>query len=146
MDRWLWLGDDFSSRGHFTRLGSVNDAQAQSWASARDHYLNAMNEFYRAKTRARDGSRVFTLYWARRCEFAFEYMNCIEAVRKAGVAERKQDTATQIAELEKAIESLNNALNAMAAVARSNSDRGLIAVLNEYGYRPLKKKLAEAEK
>lgn len=56
-----------------------------------------------------------------------------------------KDTVTQIAELEKAIESLNNALNAMAAVARSNSDRGLIAILNEYGYRPLKKKLAEAE-
>ena len=72
-------------------------------------------------------------------------MNCVEAVRNACIAERKKDTATQIAELEKAIESLNNGLNAMAAVARSNSDRGLIAVLNEYGYRPLKKKLAEAE-
>lgn len=116
-----------------------------SWSDARDNYLNAMNEMYRANTRAREGGRAFTLYFARRFEFAFEYMNCIEAVRKAGIAERKTDTVTQIAELEKAIESLNNALNAMAAVARSNSDRGLIAVLNEYGYRPLKKKLAEAE-
>lgn len=116
-----------------------------SWSVIRDKYLNAMNEMYRANTRAREGGRTFTLYLARRFEFAFEYMNCIEAVRKAAVAERKKDSATQIAELEKAIEALNNALNAMAAVARSNSDRGLIAVLNEYGYRPLKKKLAEAE-
>lgn len=115
------------------------------WAKMRDKYLDAMNEMYRANTRARDGGRAFTLYWARRCEFAFEYMNCIEANFKAQVAEGNKETSTQIAELEKAIESLNNALNAMAAVARSNSDRGLIAVLNEHGYRPLKKKLAEAE-
>ena len=115
------------------------------WSEARDNYLNAMNEMYRANTRAREGGRSFTLYFARRFEFAFEYMNCIEAVRKAAIAEQTKDAATQIAELEKAIESLNNGLNAMAAVARSNSDRGLIAVLNEYGYRPLKKKLVEVE-
>ena len=117
----------------------------QSWSQARDLYLNAMNEMYRANTRAREGGRSYTLYFARRFEFAFEYMNCIEAHHKARIAVREKNTLTQIAELEKAIESLNNALNAMAAVARSNSDRGLIAVLNEHGYRPLKKKLAEAE-
>lgn len=126
-------------------VASGEDSPPDRWSKMRDCYLNAMNEMYRANTRAREGGRAFTLYLARRFEFAFEYMNCIEAVRKAGIAERKKDTATQIAELEKAIESLNNALNAMAAVARSNSDRGLIAVLNEYGYRPLKKKLAEVE-
>ena len=113
--------------------------------SATDDYLNAMNEMYRANTRAREGGRAFTLYWARRFEFAFEYLNFAQAVQKAAVAEKANDTATQISELEKGIESLNNGLNAMAAVARSNSDRGLIAVLNEYGYRPLKKRLAEAE-
>ena len=62
----------------------------------------------------------------------------------AEAAERQKDTATQIAELEKAVESLNNGLNAMAAVARSNSDRGMIAVLND-GYRLLKGKLTKAE-
>lgn len=116
-----------------------------NWSTARDGFLNAMNEMYRANTRAREGGRAYTLYLARRFEFAYEYMNCVEAVRKSAIAERDNDRDTQIAEIEKAIESLNNALNAMAAVARSNSDRGLIAVLNEYGYRPLKKKLAEAE-
>ncbi len=115
------------------------------WGQIRSDYLDAMNEMYRANTRAREGGRSFTLYFARRFEFAFEYMNCIEAVRKAGIAERKKDSAVQIAELEKAIESLNNGLNAMAAVARSNGDRALIAWFNEYDYRPLKKKLTEAE-
>ncbi len=120
-------------------------ALPKAWNVARDNYLNAMNEMYRANTRAREGGRAYTLYLARRFEFAYEYMNCVEAVRKSAIAERDNDRDTQIAEIEKAIESLNNALNAMAEVARSNSDRGLIAVLNENGYRPLKKKLAEAE-
>ncbi len=128
-----------------TVLSDSTEPIPEWWLQVREKYLNAMNEMYRANTRARDGGRQLTLYWARRCEFGYEYMNFTEAVRNANIAEKNNDFPKQIAELEKAIESLNNALNAMAAVARSNSDRGLIAVLNEYGYRPLKKKLAEAE-
>jgi hypothetical protein len=71
-------------------------------------------------------------------------MNCLSIVRKAGIAKAKGDAETQSAELEKAVESLYTALNALAAVSRSNCDRGIIAVLTEYGYRPLKKEL-EAE-
>ncbi len=115
------------------------------WSEARTNYLNAMNEMYRANTRAREGGRAFTLYYARRFEFGFEYLNAVEAVRNAGIAKRKGDNETQIAELEKAIDSVTNACNAMAAVARSQSDRGVIAVMNAYGYRPLLKLLEEAD-
>ena len=112
---------------------------------ARTNYLNAMNEMYRANTRAREGGRAFTLYYARRFEFGFEFINVLEATWNAGIAKRKGDKETQIAELEKAIDSVTNACNAMAAVARSQSDRGVIAVMNEYGYRPLLKLLEEAD-
>ena len=37
------------------------------------------------------------------------------------------------------MESLYNALNSWSDVARDSSDRGGIALLNEYGYRPLVK-------
>jgi hypothetical protein len=114
------------------------------WGKAKEMYLAAMDEMYRVNTRTREGNRDFSLYLARRCEFGAEYFNCVEAVRKAGLARAKGDKEMQLAELEKAVESLHAALNALAAVARSNSDRGVIAVLNEYGYRPLKKEL-EAE-
>lgn len=114
------------------------------WGKVRDLYYGAMNEMYRVNTRAREGNRKFSLYLARRFEFGAEYINCIEATRKAGIAKAGGDEETHLAELEKAVESLHTALNAMSAVARSNSDRGIIAVLNEYGYRPLKKEL-EAE-
>lgn len=114
-----------------------DDPPPPAWGQAREAYLNAMNEMYRANSRARDGGRSYTLYLARRCEFGFEYLNSIEAVRKAGIAKRKEDSEGHIAELEKAMESMNNALNALAAVSRTSSDRGTIALLNEYGYRPL---------
>lgn len=121
------------------------EAPPAAWSKAREDYLNAMNEMYRANTRAREGGRAYTLYLARRFEFAYEYLNYAEAVRKSAIAEQAKDHDAQVAEIEKAIESLNSALNAMAAITRGNSDRDLIAMLNEYGYRPLKKKLAEAE-
>ncbi|MGE5190897.1 MAG: alpha-glucuronidase family glycosyl hydrolase [Deltaproteobacteria bacterium] len=111
------------------------------WGKAKGLYLAAMDEMYRVNTRSREGNREFSLYLARRCEFGAEYFNCVEALRKAGIARAKGDKDTQLAELEKAIESLHTALSALSAVARSNSDRGVIAVLNEYGYRPLKKEL-----
>ena len=37
-----------------------------------------------------------------------------------------------------------NARNAYGEVARDSCDRGVIAVLNEYGYRPLKRELDAA--
>ena len=111
------------------------------WGKVKGHYLGAMDEMYRVNTRSREGNRTFSLYLARRCEFGAEYINCVEAVRRAGIAKAKGDKDTQVAELEKAVESLDTALNALSAVSRSSSDRGVIAVLNEYGYRPLKKEL-----
>jgi hypothetical protein len=111
------------------------------WGEAKQKYAEAMDEMYRVNSRAREGGRDFSLYLARRFEFATEYLSCIEAVRRAAIARGKGDKDTQVAELEKAVESLYSALDALAAVARNNSDRGIIAVLNEYGYRPLKKEL-----
>jgi hypothetical protein len=117
----------------------------EGWKDIREAYLNAMNEMYRANTRAREGSRTYTLYLARQFEFGFEYMNCLQALRTAGVAKKEKDREKQIAELEKAIDSINGACNALAAVARSNSDRGLIASMNVEVYRPLLAELEKAE-
>ena len=115
------------------------------WSGVKDAYLSAMNEMYRANTRAREGSRSYTLYLARQFEFGFEYMNCMQAVRAAGVAKKAGDKEKHVAELEKAIDSINSACNALAAVARTNSDRGTIAFLNVHVYRPLVKELEKAD-
>lgn len=107
------------------------------WGETKSLYAKAMDEMYRGNTRARQGARPFTLYYAKRLEFAVQYLTSIEAVRAAGVAKSKGNRDEQIAQLEKAIEALYGGLNAYAEVARDQSDRGVIAVLNEYGYRRL---------
>jgi len=138
------LGFSFPVPNMIMKHYAGSDPVPEWWGKAKGHYLAAMDEMYRVNTRTREGNRAFSLYLARRCEFGAEYFNCVEAVRKAAIAKAAGDKETQLTELEKAVESLHTALNAMAAIARSNSDRGVIAVLNEYGYRPLKKEL-EAE-
>ncbi len=97
------------------------------------HYLNAMNEMYRANTRAREGSRSFTLYNAKRLEFTFHFISCVESLYKA------HDAAARAESLISAQESIYNALNSWSDVARDSSDRGGIALLNEFGQRPLVK-------
>ena len=100
---------------------------------AKTFYATAMNEMYRANTRAREGSRTFTLYNAKRLEFTFHYISAIESLYKS------HDAATRSESLEAAMDSIYNALNSWSDVARDSSDRGAIALLNEYGYRPLVK-------
>lgn len=123
----------------------VAEPLPQSLVEARDLYLNAMNEMYRANTRARDGNETFTLYHARRMEFAYEYINMLEAIRKAATAKAKQDKDEELAQTQQAVESLNTALAALGAIARIPSDRGLIAALNVRLYRPLKEELERLE-
>lgn len=121
-------------------------AAAPDWqAKAKDLYLNAMNEMYRANTRAREGGRAYSLYLARRCEFGYEYMNVVDAVRKATEAREKNDRAEQRTQIELAIESIDNACSALAAVSRDPSDRGMIAILNQFGYRTLQEELEKLE-
>ena len=66
-------------------------------------------------------------------------------VTSASIAKSKKDTAEQRAQLEKAIESMNAACSALAAVARDQSDRGMIAVCNQFGYKALQKELEKLE-
>ncbi len=117
------------------------DSVPEWWGQVGQLYLRGMNEAYRANQRSTLEGRTLTLYLARRLDFAFNYMNCVEALRKAGIAKRAGDAETHAAQLQTAVEALHDALNAQAAVARSNSDRGVIAVLNQYAYRPLKQEL-----
>jgi hypothetical protein len=97
------------------------------------HYTAAMNEMYRGNTRARGGARPFILYHAKRLEFALHCFTALESLYKA------HDATTRAESLEAAVEAIYNALNACADVARDPSDRGVIAVLNENGYRILLK-------
>jgi hypothetical protein len=103
-------------------------------------YTGAMNEMYRANTRARGGARPFILYHAKRLEFALHYFTALESLYKAHAPAARGES------LEAAVEAIYNALNAYADVARDNSDRGAIALLNEHGYRALLKVIEAGSK
>lgn len=121
-----------------------SDAPAPEWwKEAKEGYLTCMTESLRAKDRSLPAGRPWLRYVGKRMEFAYEYMNAIEHVQLAGAAKRSGDAEAQLTHLEAAVEAMYNALHALGEVAADPSDRGVIAVLAEYGYRPL---VAEFEK
>jgi hypothetical protein len=108
-----------------------------------DLYSQATNEMYRAHDNCHPSARKYLFYYCKRGEFSIHYMSSIAALFAAAEAEKKQDAEARLQQLEKAVESLYNALNAMGEVARNQSDRGAIAALNKYAYRPLVKQVEE---
>jgi hypothetical protein len=113
------------------------------WAEAKTLYAKGMNEMYRANTRAREGARPWILYHAKRYTFAVHYLTAVESVKKAGLARAAKDEDAWAENLELAVEAMHNALGIYSEVAADQSDRGAIAVLNQYAYRPLLKALEE---
>ena len=126
------------------------DAPPEWWKKAGKLYAGGMDEMYRGiRATFNDPARPLLLYYAKRCEFAVHYFAALDAARLAGVAKamgEKGEKDAVVMHLEKAVESTYNALNALGDVARDPSDRGAIAVLAEYAYRPLKAELKAAEK
>lgn len=121
-----------------------SDPAPEWWAQAKEFYGSGVNEMYRANTRARDGARPFLLYHAKYFTFAQHYMTAVEHARLAGIARQAKDSNALTENLELGVEAMHSALAIFAEVAQDNSDRGVIAVLNKYAYRPLLEALDEA--
>ncbi len=135
------LGTDFDAV-----LGMNGDpppVDAKWPGEVRTLFTNAMNEMYRANTRSRGGARAFTLYYARRFEFGLHFMTCAEAIYNAN---RATDREKELEYLEAAQEALYAAQNALADVARDQSDRGMIGFINLKAYQPLMQRLETLEK
>lgn len=113
------------------------------WEELNEHYTQAMIELYRSHGAADARARPILFYYAKRSEYVLEYLGCVKAVRAAAIAKQDGDFAAATEQLEAAIESLYNAIDTLGDIAQDPSDRGLIAALNAYAYRPL---LAEYER
>ncbi|MBM4071932.1 MAG: hypothetical protein FJ271_23850 [Planctomycetes bacterium] len=140
------LGFTFPVPGMVMRHYDAKSPPPAWWKKVSDLYGSAMDEIYRAQQRAHPQARPLTLYHAKRCEFAIHYIACLEAVRRAGLARDKKDRDGQVEHLESAVEAMHNALSTLGEVARDQSDRGVIAVVNAHGYRPLRAELDRLRK
>lgn len=105
---------------------------------------NASNEMFRAHGNCDPSNRKPLYYYAKRSELGVQYMACVTALDAAADARRKGEKDAAVEQLEKAVEALYNGLNSLGEVARDPSDRGVIAVFTENGYRPLYAELEKA--
>jgi hypothetical protein len=109
-------------------------------------YKRALEAARQAQTESTPEGRWYPEYWVGRLEFALGYAKTAEAVERAATAEAAHNLTECRKETENALQTLRQATEAYARVARTRSDVGAIAELNEYGYRALKAKLAEETK
>ena len=108
----------------------------------RQGYQRALDVAFRAREKTQPSGQSYVDYWIGRLKFGIGYLDMIAAVRRAAIAEADQHPTEAIRQAEIALATACQALQAYADVVRDQSDRGAIAVMNEYVYRPLKDKVA----
>lgn len=108
-----------------------------------DAYTQYMIELYRAHGAIDGDAKPYLFYYAKRGEYVLEYLGAVKAVREAALAKKAGDTEAALEHLEQALELTYNCINTLSDIARDQGDRGLIAELNAYAYRPL---IAELER
>jgi len=109
-------------------------------------YGQALEAARRAAEKANPEGRWYPDYWVGRLEFALGYANAVEALHRGGAAEAAKKSGEALGEAEKALALVRAAVESYARVARNRTDLGAIAVMNEYGCRALKGKIAELNK
>ncbi len=107
----------------------------------RDCYSRALTAARSASRKTADSGREYVNYWVGRLEFGIDYLNAAELVRDAARADAsgRRDDALKAGNA--ALDAARRAIESQVDVARDQSDRGAVAVLNEHVYRPLRSKL-----
>ena len=106
-------------------------------------YRAALEATRQAQLQAAKERKSYFDYWIGRFEFGIRYFEAVDRLRSAAAAERERDPAECLRETQAALDAARQALESYARVAQDQSDRGAIAMMNEYIYRPLKAKLQE---
>jgi hypothetical protein len=112
----------------------------EAWAEARAGYRRALESARRARAVSTTVGRNYIDYWIGRLQFGIGYFDAIEVVRRAALAEAAGRNGDVSSAASTALDNAREAIAAYARVARDQSDRGAIAMLNEYVYRPLRAK------
>jgi hypothetical protein len=121
----------------------IPEAFPEPVETVRSAYTRALAAAERALSKSVPRGREHARYWIGRLEFGIAYLDAVENVRKAARMEAAGRIAESIRWGESAGECLKRAGEAHASVARDQSDRGAIAVLNRHGFRPLFAKIEQ---
>lgn len=119
----------------------TSDPLPEWWQPVTDAYTQYMTELYRANSAIEGDAKPVLFYYAKRSEYVLFYLDAVKAVRLSAIASKAGDKEQALQQLELAVENIYNGITALADVAVDQSDRGLVAVLNEYAYRPLLQEL-----
>ncbi len=133
------------------------DGFPKELAADREGYRRALAAVQKVTAPRGEAGAGYIRYWIGRLEFAVAYFDTLETVAHAATVEKaardaKENNdagafAAKLGEASKlAADAQANAFKAidtLAKVARNQSDRGTVATLAEYVYRPLKKKAEE---
>ena len=139
------LGLTFPVPGMLTKHWTPQ-AMSDELVEDRQGYQRALDAAYRALEKTQPSGQSYVDYWIGRLRFGVGYLDMIAAVRCAAIAEADGKPTEAIQHAETALAITHQALETYADVARDQSDRGAIAVMNEYVYRPLKEKIAALQK
>ncbi|MEE2737403.1 MAG: hypothetical protein VX435_04200 [Planctomycetota bacterium] len=133
------IGFGFPVAGMMMKHYQPNEDPAW-WAEVIEHYNQAMIEFFRSNGASHPRSRNLIYYYAKRSQYVLSYMSAVQSVRQAAVAQQNNELDLAIEHVENAIEAVYNGIGSLSEVAQDQCDRGLIAVLNKFAYRPLLEK------
>ena len=115
----------------------------QELAEVRRAYRNALDSGRQARSKAGSGGGEYIDYWIGRLDFGIAYLDCIESLRKAALADSAGEGDEALRQTQAAVDHCRVGTKAYAAIVQDQSDIGAIAVMNEHVYRPLKAKVKE---
>ena len=139
---WNDLSFAFPVKGMMMRNWKAQPVP-QYLVDVRAGYQQALDAAHRAEAKTKPLGKPYVDYWVGRLTFAVGYLKAVADLHSAAVAEAAGLRGEALEHTQAALLSARQALEAYAMVARDQSDRGAIAVMNEYVYRPLRAKVKE---
>ena len=133
---WHALGLAFPVPGMIMKHWQAG-TMPETYVKARQGYQRSLAAARRAQEKTPSEKSGYIDYWIGRFEFGIGYFDAIEAVHAAATAEKASKPAEAYQHAKDALAKARTALEAYVRVARDQSDRGAIATMNEYVYRPL---------
>ncbi len=139
---WHGLGLTFPAPGMIANQW-LAQPMPQELAEAQCAYRRALAAARRASAKVTETGRAYVDYWLGRLRFGISYLDAVAACRLGAIAEAQGRMEEARAHARAALACATEALTAYARIARDQSDRGAIAVMNEYVIRPLRAKIEE---